>query len=400
MTAEQLARIYEPFAQADTSTTRKYGGTGLGLSITKNFIELMGGMLIVESTPGIGSKFGFNLTFDTIDLAAGGVSKPEIVIDMLEKPAFEGDVLICEDNAMNQLVIRESLARVGLKAVIAENGREGVDMVCRRIERGEKPFDLIFMDIQMPIMDGLEAASIIAKLHTGTPIIAMTANIMSDEKELYRESGMPDYVSKPFTSQELWRCLMKYLNPAKRESAPKSMQFEADMDFEKTLQMLFAKNNQTKFEEIAGALESGDIKLAHRLAHTLKSNAGQLGKSSLQSIAADVERQLKGGENLVTEEQLKVLEAELRIVLDELASLLNESSPKPETTQPPAIEPEKTRELFEKLEPLLKGGNPECLHFVNDLRMVPGSGRLIQQMEDFEFESAFSSFAELRKGWV
>ncbi|MDR0473412.1 MAG: response regulator, partial [Treponema sp.] len=197
MTPEQLSKIYEPFIQADSSMTRKYGGTGLGISIAKKLIEMMGGSLIVESASGVGSKFGFTLVFDTINVPVE-ISVQKLVINRIEKPTFNGDILVCEDNAMNQQVICEYLARVGLKSFVAGNGKEGVDMVRSRMEKGEKPFDLIFMDIHMPVMDGLEAASIINKLQTGSPIVAMTANIMSTDRELYKMNGMPDYVGKPF----------------------------------------------------------------------------------------------------------------------------------------------------------------------------------------------------------
>jgi signal transduction histidine kinase/CheY-like chemotaxis protein len=212
MTKEQISKIYEPFIQADSSTTRKYGGTGLGLSISKNMIELMGGKLIIESTKGVGSKFGFSVVFDTIDIPAGKHSSIKS-LGSVEKPIFEGEILVCEDNLMNQEVVREHLSRVGLKTVVAANGRDGVDLVRRRMEKGEKRYDLIFMDIHMPVMDGLEAASKIIALGSGAPIVAMTANVMASEKEYYIEYGMRDCVAKPFTSQELWKCLLKYLTP-------------------------------------------------------------------------------------------------------------------------------------------------------------------------------------------
>ena len=169
-----------------------------------------------------------------------------------------------------------------------------------------------------------------------------------------------------------------------------------EAEFQKTLELLFAKNNQNKFDEIDKALKTGDIQLAHRLAHTLKSNAGQIGKTRLQSISADIERCLKDGKNTVTEEQLKILETELSMVLHELAPLLDES----EASCGPALETEKIRELIEKLEPLLRSGNSESLSYVDDLRAIMGSRQLIQQIEDFEFESALSTLDELKKGWL
>ena len=218
MTSGQVNKIFDPFARMGAGTIHKYGGTGLGLAITKNIIELMGGALSVESTPGVGSKFSFELTFDMIEASDDEMLTDKIIFDEFEKPVFEGEVLVCEDNAMNQQVICEHLARVGLKTSVAENGKVGVEMVQRRMEnsQGEKQFDMILMDIHMPEMDGLEAAAKISSLNAGIPIVASTANIMYNDKKIYKASGMNACLSKPFTSQELWRCLLKYLTPAGR----------------------------------------------------------------------------------------------------------------------------------------------------------------------------------------
>jgi PAS domain S-box-containing protein len=394
MTREQIRKIFEPFIQAEIGTTRKYGGTGLGLAICKNFIELMGGMLMVESAPGVGSKFSFDLTFDTIDINDYETFERKIVLNEIEKPVFEGEVLLCEDNTMNQQVIREHLARVGLKTVVAENGKTGVEIVQRRKEKGEKQFDLIFMDIHMPVMDGVEAAAKIIELNTGIPIVAMTANIMSSDMETYKTSGMSDCVGKPFSSQELWRCLLKYFTPLNSGAVQKNVQIDADMEFQNSLRQLFVSNNQKKYEEIAGALEAGDIKLAHRLAHTLKSNAGQLGKTTLQQIAADMEGRLKGGKNTVTPQQMAALEKELSAALAEFAPLLN-SLPAGAESEP--LDAEAARELLAKLEPTLKMGNPDCRTFIESLRRIPGSENLIQQIENFNFEQALLMLAELER---
>jgi len=225
MTKAQVSKIFAPFTQGDPSAIRKYGGTGLGLAITKNIIELMGGTLVVESTPGVGSKFSFELAFDTVEPSGDEMVTEKIMFDEFEKPVFEGEVLLCEDNSMNQQVICENLARVGLKTSVAENGRIGLEMVQRRMKAQDEPgaqkqFDLIFMDIHMPEMDGLEAAAKISELQAGIPIIASTANILYNDKKIYRASGMNDCLNKPFTSQELWRCLLKYLTPVRRGSGP------------------------------------------------------------------------------------------------------------------------------------------------------------------------------------
>jgi CheY-like chemotaxis protein len=211
MSPEQLEKISQPFVQAETATSRKYGGTGLGLEISKNIIEMMGGKLMIESMLGVGSKFCFDITFATVRMegdTAGDNAPPEQTEGGMQ---LKGDILLCEDNIMNQQVFSGNLKKVGLKADIAENGREGFNMVRRRHENGEKPYDLIFMDIHMPIMDGLEASALITELNTGSPIVAMTANVMSHDKELYEKSGMTDSVTKPFKTNELMACLTKYL---------------------------------------------------------------------------------------------------------------------------------------------------------------------------------------------
>jgi CheY-like chemotaxis protein len=405
MTPEQIEKIFDQFTQGETGTTRKYGGTGLGLTITKNLVELMGGELLVESTPGVGSKFSFDLTFDVIDIAEDDpVAKRNIMLKNIGKPTFEGEVLLCEDNAMNQQVVCDHLARVGLKTVVAENGKIGVDLFKSRMKKGEKQFDLVFMDIHMPVMDGLEASEKIQELDDKIPVVALTANIMSNDMEIYKLRGIKDCLGKPFSSQELWYCLMSYFTPLSMEDpdsdAQKNEQAENENEFDKSLQLMFAKSNQNKYEEIIKALEEGDIKLAHRLAHTLKSNAGQLEKTALQKAAAEVEYLLKDEKNLVTEEQLNILKIELTKVLSEFSPLLKESAnlPDSETTlEAKFIDPKEARDLIEKLKPLLKSNNIQCLDFINDLRAIPESKTLIQQMEDFDFEEAVLTLEELER---
>jgi len=358
MTPEQVKKIFDPFIQADISTTRQYGGTGLGLSITKNIIELMGGELIVESAPRIGSKFSFEMTFKTID-SPFNIGNDEIVINQLERPHFEGTILICEDNLINQKVIGDHLSRIGLETVLAENGKVGVELIKARIRDNVKPFDLIFMDIHMPVMDGLDASAIINKMNVKTPIVALTANIMVSDKETYKAHGINDLLGKPFTSQELWGCLLKYLTPMRKKTAGEILKTEIEnqkkvdnnksiveyqkniiemqnnpnetptafdeLDEELRMMLLedFYKEIQTKFQEITDAIVSGDFKLAYRHAHTLKGNAGLFKKHRLRDAAADVQHNLNDGKNTLNAEHLSTLENELKAVINELESLFN-----------------------------------------------------------------------------
>jgi signal transduction histidine kinase/DNA-binding response OmpR family regulator len=318
MTQEQVNRIFDPFIQGDSSTTRKYGGTGLGLTITKNLIELMGGTLSVESTLKVGSVFAFELNFDMVNTHEHTANK--FAISNIEKPLFDSEVLVCEDNKMNQKVISGHLAKVGLRAVLAENGKEGVDIMKSRFTSGQRPFRLVFMDIHMPVMDGLEAAAQIRTFDNKTPIVALTANVMINERELYKKSGIYDFLGKPFTSQELWQCLMKYLNPVnKKHEATESGLDEAA---QKELKVFFVKENGNKVDEITDAIKAGDIKLAHILAHSLKGSAALIGQSHLQDIAFTIEEKLKNGRDETTEEDMQSLEKELKNSLEELQQLV------------------------------------------------------------------------------
>jgi len=390
MNTDQIARIFLPFMQADDSITRQYGGTGLGLSITKGIIEMMGGELEVESEVGSGSKFSFTLSFD---LVHADVDVPEtILLSDLEKPNFSGEILICEDNNLNQQVICEHLARVGLRTVVANNGEEGVRAVTERLEGGGKPFDLIFMDIHMPVMDGLEAASIIAGLGVETPIVALTANIMSNDLKLYRENGMPVYLGKPFTSQELWSCLIKYLQVDGFTTVDRN-QFSLDEDKAlRQLQIYFARSNQTTLSRIKQAISDGEMRLAHRLTHTLKGNAGQIGEKGLQAAAAEAEDMLSHEKSKITETQLDLLEAELNTVLEKLAPMVDaEDNKAPET-----IDVEAVLKVFEELEPMLVKRKAECMNLLVPIRAIQGAEELARLVEDFEFALALGELNDLK----
>ena len=394
MTHEQLTKIFDPFMQADVSTTRKYGGTGLGLPITKKLLEMMGSELEIKSTPGFGSSASFIITLNTTD-TEGDVSENANSRHIIEKPVFNGCVLVCEDNNLNQQVIHENLARVGLHAETAENGKEGINMVKKRISKGEKPYDLIFLDIHMPVMDGMEATQKILALNTGVPIVAMTANAMKQDIDHYMKIGMKDYIGKPYTSQELWRCLLRHLNPV--SFAETSENSKSCDDLDTRLKAEFLKNNKTRFQEIKNAIVTGDIKLAHRLAHTLKSNAGLIGEASLQSAAAEMESALISEPCRATEEQLMLLETELRRVINKLDALF-EKAGSPDVHE--VLDAEQSLALLNKLEPMLKNRTPEVLNHLDTVRSVIGAETLVAQIEEYEFKAALKTLLQLKKTWM
>ena len=206
---DHMGRLFQSFSQADPSTTRKYGGTGLGLVISKNLAERMGGRIWAESEPGKGSVFYFTIK----GRPSPGVlpAEPE---DILPGPLaeFEGQsrsnlrILLAEDNAVNQLVALRMLERLGCRADTAANGKEVLKAMQNR------SYDIVLMDVQMPEMDGLEAARRIRSSKGVQPyIIAMTAHAMKGDREVCLEAGMDDYVSKPVRMEELRAAMQRGL---------------------------------------------------------------------------------------------------------------------------------------------------------------------------------------------
>jgi CheY-like chemotaxis protein/nitrogen-specific signal transduction histidine kinase/HPt (histidine-containing phosphotransfer) domain-containing protein len=197
--AEQIKQLFKQFTQADSGIGRKYGGTGLGLNIAKNLIERQGGTIEVQSTPGVGSVFSFNLSFP-IDHALK--DRKEQVAQQSESGLLTNKhILLAEDNEINQFYARTILESWGCTVIVAQNGKEAVDW----FEKGD--FDLVLMDIQMPVMNGIEATGRIRNMATQkkaqTPILALTANALPGDHEHYLKAGMNDSLTKPFKEEEL-----------------------------------------------------------------------------------------------------------------------------------------------------------------------------------------------------
>jgi HPt (histidine-containing phosphotransfer) domain-containing protein len=178
--------------------------------------------------------------------------------------------------------------------------------------------------------------------------------------------------------------------------ADEDSQKQEDYILRQKLKINFVKSNRSKFPEIIEAIAAGDITLAHRLAHTLKGNAGQIGKTGLQKAAAEIE-ELLINRTIPTAEQMQSLEAELNMVLEELSPLLDEALM---LTGLENLNKEQVLVLFEKLEPMLEKINPECVNLLDEIRRLPGAEELTRQIEDYDFESAARTLAELRKSWV
>ncbi len=207
MTAEQIGSLFTPFSQADASTSRKFGGTGLGLSISKALVEYMNGEVRVESEPGKGSLFSF---YVELEYSSESAEEAETSEALWLNARYDGyNFLVVEDNLINQEIAKALLEDLGATVDVADNGEEGVKAFLN------KDYSLIFMDVRMPIMDGLEAARNIkasSKHDASTvPIVAMTANAMNEDREASKEAGMVGHVAKPIDLDELKSTLYNIL---------------------------------------------------------------------------------------------------------------------------------------------------------------------------------------------
>ena len=202
-----MASLFKPFVQADASTTRQFGGTGLGLAISSQLIKLLHGDIFIKSTVGEGTCFSF---FIQLPISADDNKKDFKEVDI--KTAFsnmnlqEKTILVAEDNLINQMIMRELLKPTKANIIIANNGQEAVDIV------KEKEINIVFMDLQMPVLDGLQATSIIREFATSEmlPIVAVTANAMKEDKEKGFARGMDSYITKPLDPKQLLSVLREY----------------------------------------------------------------------------------------------------------------------------------------------------------------------------------------------
>ena len=358
MTPEAQARIFDPFSQADSTITRRFGGTGLGLSISKQLAEHMGGDVTVRSVVGKGTTF-------TLTLDPGSLSQvPLVEFDADQSPA-QGQrrkeekqlqlpparILVVDDGKENRQLVSLFLQRVGLKVEQAENGKVALEMAA--VEH----FDAILMDMQMPVMDGVAATKLLRESGCNTPIIALTANVMKDDEKRCQEAGFTEFLTKPINMDRLVGSLKRLLAPstpsepmvtssinmqsspstdenidaavlAEKDVAESLAEVEAeahsaipivsslpvdDPEFQEIVNGFVIRLHE-RVQEMRSAFENGDMAELAELAHWLKGAGGSLGFDVFTSPAAALQASAENGERPISAEHLQSIEAFARRV--------------------------------------------------------------------------------------
>ena len=406
---EQREKLFQAFEQADVSTTRKYGGTGLGLAITSRLAALMGGEAGVSSTLGQGSCFWFTAA---LSAGQGEVPQPSPLVQSVTQTYFphHARVLLVEDNAINREVVLELLCNSGLVIETAVNGQEALERV------RQHAFDLILMDIQMPVMDGYDATRAIRTLpgRELLPILALTASAFEEDRKACESAGMNDFITKPVTPAKLFEALQRWL-PSNGMVEPEHQALSHDMqagplahlqgfhglDLQQGLTALqgnqdkyiallryFASEHGQDMTLLGHHLQTGDKTSATRLVHTLRGVASTLGMVDLAQQCLQLEQTLAGDDPEPT-----ALMAAIDGALTALHDRLGEEVPAHAAELIP-LGSQWQRALRHQMEALLVQSDTAVIplfeQYAAPLRLMlgPRSETLARQLKTFDFDGA------------
>ncbi len=399
MSEKQKQKLFNPFTQADSSTTRKYGGTGLGLVITQKILEALGSKVTIQSEPFRGTKVGFDLL---VQLTKAEQLSKNVKITQNIESCFTGcKVLVVEDNEINQEVISMMLAKKKVTVEIASNGQEGVEKYLANPDQ----YNLIFMDIQMPILSGYEATKLIRQKDKDIPIVALTAAAMVEDKQKAQEVGMDDHLSKPIDTTKLYEMLSKYcqcLESNKGKTLPIIDQEYLDdivssQELKETLLEKFA--TQLQYGEYKDIIQKMQQKQddAHTLIHSLKGVSGNVGAMLIHELSIQIDKEYKQNNDIENSLIEKLQEA-----IEKTLQELDTHNKSVEQTQSNTLSPQELQELFDKIEDNLEESqiiNKEDLAlFVYNMKETVKS----QELEKFQKlvqEYDFDEALDMMRDW-
>jgi PAS domain S-box-containing protein len=345
---EQVEKLFNAFTQADSSTYRKYGGTGLGLTICKTLVDLMGGNIWVESEKGKGSDFNFTIYTKTSEAPIIEPSKKFIQPAVDEKLAdkYPARILLAEDNDINRLLASKLFNRIGYIIDTASDGKEAFEFVQAKV------YDIVFMDVQMPNMNGLDATqNIRSKVSTNTQpiIIAMTAFAAQEDKDECLSAGMNDFISKPITLEDLERMISKWINPdtmktkqvgtsysknaiseddgalIDKEAIRRLMDIgkQTDPGFLSQVLDMFMAQAPKCIEDIRSGREKGDYNQMWQAAHKLKGTSLNIGAKKMAESCKHIENKGRNFDFKGIETFILQLDADYKLTVEELKSLFH-----------------------------------------------------------------------------
>ena len=288
---DKLVTIFERFKQAEESTTRRFGGTGLGLNIVKQLVELHGSEIQVKSKQNRGSEFFFVFHYKK-------VRQDEIAVELVsENKLGKLKILLCEDNFLNQKLVRSVIQNFGFELDIAEHGEAGIELLSKN------KYDLVLMDLQMPVKDGYQTTEYIRnEMNLSIPIIAMTAHSLVGEQERCFDVGMDGYVPKPFKQAVLLKAIKTVMNKDLHAVKKRKIDFSyldemafGDPAFKKEMITLFIEKIPAEFEQLEEAFNSESYDKVKKLSHNMKSSVGMFMLADLSHSLSIIEEEATMG---------------------------------------------------------------------------------------------------------